>query len=227
MIHIFHGEDAVSLRNHIVSLKKSSDSFIELQSNEVSVLDVLGRYFSSDLFASKITVSLEVTKDKSFDFEEIVKQVSGTSSENDIIFWASFPLTKTHPLMKSKFSVREFKPVQKANIFNFLDALFEKRKKDAYRELQNLLNAGEEEVVILSMINTSLRNLSYAVFGSKALEKLHPFVKVKVLKQAKNFTEEDIKNLYEFFYNADLSFKTGLASVDVLLPLAIEKVTNI
>lgn len=231
MIHILHGENLSELRKYILQLKKEHNaSLFETKSSDISVNEVTAKYFTSDIFSQTWIVALEVGKDKSFDFESLLAAVSGQESPNHLIMWQEGVFAKSHVLLKAPLKVKgvmkEFKLEPKSSIFAFTDALFEKKRKEAYKEYWKLISDDEEEFGIFSMVISGLRNIALAKTKSSALEKVHPFVQQKAVANAKRFSESEIAQLYSTLYEYDLSLKTGKASVDVILPLVIEKITG-
>lgn len=105
-----------------------------------------------------------------------------------------------------------------SNIFKMIDYIGQKKVKKAVNELENLIDAGENEIKILSMITYQFRNLvqardilnqgkSTADLQSKA--KLAPFVAGKSMKQADNFSLTELKKIYKELLETDYAIKTG------------------
>ena len=227
MIYVFHGDNIVESRNQINLLRKEPETiYFELDPDSITLDTVSNKYFSSELFQRKLLVVVDATLDKSVNYVRLIELLKKTASENTLIFWSRGTLSKTHPLIKSGLTVREFKEEVKSSVFSFLDALFEKRKKDAYREFGKLISNGTDEFEILAMVVYGARNISYALFDSQAMSRLHPFVKRKTLAQAKLHDKESFCAFFRFLYEGDLNLKTGRADPLVLLPLVIEKITS-
>lgn len=115
-----------------------------------------------------------------------------------------------------------------SNIFSMIDYIGQKKPKLALQELAILKQSGEVEVYILSMIVYQFRNLLQAKSieqqggTQKDLErkaKLHPFVAVKSMKQAENFTFAELKEIYQKLLELDYQLKTG----QIENKLALEK----
>src|SRR3989344_2718646 len=229
MIYVFHGDDPVLLRQSILDIKNSGGaSLTDLKSTDLAPSEIASRYLTMDIFGQKSVVSVDVTKDKAFDFPGLFGLLTDKKSVNDLIFYSMSTLPKTHYLIKEaskfKFNVKEFKKEIKVNVFNFLDSLMGKNKREAYKELNVLLEKGDDEFEILGMCVYAIRNLAFCLFESKAFEKLHPFVKSKVKSQAGKFSKEDVRKLYRLFYETDLNLKSGKMEADLAIPLIIEKI---
>ncbi len=227
MIYLIHGDDEHRQRKFILELKGKNDKvLLEFPISELTPQDVLNKYSSSDIFGKKIIFVLDVTKEKTFDYEALIKGLKGSNSENDLIFVSRAGLGKTHKLIKAGFNTKEFMQEAKPSTFNFLDALIEKRRNDAYKELINLENFGVDEFEIMSMVIYGYRNIAHAIFESKAFLNLHPYVLGKVSSQIKKYNKDEVAKIFELLYNHDLGLKTGLSSYDITIPLLIEKVTG-
>ncbi len=231
MIYIVHGENQIASRKEALRIASSEGaSVVEMRSVDHDVSQVAGKFFSSDLFSSKISLIFNMTKDKNFDYKELIQRFLTTESNNNFIFYSSALIEKSNPVLKAvgelKASMREFKDDQKQSVFALIDALMEKKRKDSYNRLGELLDANEDEFEILSMMVFGLRNLALFHFEAPSFSKLHPFVQQKTTKQAKNFSKTEIVDLYENLYTFDLETKTGKRSPDMALSLMIEKIVG-
>lgn len=125
------------------------------------------------------------------------------------------------------------KPQVESNIFDLVDAIGQKNFKKATQELQKLLDNGENELYILSMIVYQYRNLLILkdlyergeknkwVIAKKS--ELHPFVVQKTLAQLGNFTIESLKKSYATLLDFDVAIKTGKMESKTALNLLIAK----
>ncbi len=112
------------------------------------------------------------------------------------------------------------------NIFQTIDAIAEKRKKDALLLLYDHLQKGDNPLYILSMITYQFRNLisvsdlverKYSYDAAKSKSGLHHFVFGKTYKQVKLFSSEELKRKYNSLFEMDLKAKTG--QIDPVLAL--------
>ena len=115
-------------------------------------------------------------------------------------------------------------PVIDFNIFSTIDAIAQKEKKRAASLIRRHLENGDSPSYILSMISYQLRNL-ISVKGLKGKNlsqlKLSFFVLNRSLAQAKHFSLEELKNLYQKILDLDLGIKTGKIDPEVALDLLI------
>lgn len=104
------------------------------------------------------------------------------------------------------------------NIFKTIEAISKKNKKEALKLISEHFEKGENEIKILSMIVYQFRVLlkikslldeKKSFFQIQKISRLHPFVIKKTLPIAKNFSQEDLKNIYKKILETDFSIKTG------------------
>ncbi len=116
------------------------------------------------------------------------------------------------------------------NIFNLIDALGFKDAKKATNLLEELFESGENEVYIMTMVIYQFRNILIVKdllergenrdkIGKKV--RMHPFVLQKTLTQAKNFTIERLKEIYQKLADTDLAIKTGQMEPKIALDLLL------
>ena len=123
------------------------------------------------------------------------------------------------------------------NIFNTIDALGRKNKKQAIKNLHEHIEQGVSEIYLLTMFVWQFRNLimvkslldskrKFSFTATVEISKkigLHPFVAKKATAQTKNFSLAQLKKIYRKLLKADLDIKTGkIDSKTVLDMLVIE-----
>ena len=120
-----------------------------------------------------------------------------------------------------------------ADIFQTIDALARRDKKNALRLLHRHLKNGENEIYLLTMFVYQFRNLlmikdliergvSYSDLASKT--KLHPFVVKKSFQQIKNFSLKELKKIYGRLAESDLAVKTGKIEPRAVLEMLIVEI---
>lgn len=112
------------------------------------------------------------------------------------------------------------------DIFKTVDALARRDKKEALRLLHGHLNSGDDPFYILSMFFYQFRNLvkikplvekNYSPQEISGKLKMHPYVARKSLEQARNFSGESLKNLYQRLCDIDFETKTGKIDIGLAL----------
>jgi len=122
-----------------------------------------------------------------------------------------------------------------AGIFDLVDAVGEKKTARAVDLLREMLIAGEPPVYILFMIARQYRLLLSvkSLLSKRASEKqvqsklsLHPFVFKKLLAQAKNFEEADLRKGLKRLLEADVALKNSFGNPGHILEMAILKISS-
>jgi DNA polymerase-3 subunit delta len=112
------------------------------------------------------------------------------------------------------------------DIFQTIDAIAAKNKKQALFLLHRHLAAGDNPAYLLSMINYQFRNIlivkDLLVKGKSAgLAGLNPFVARKTEAQAMKFTFEELKKIYRKIFQVDYEIKTGKNDPETALDLLV------
>ncbi|MBI4091527.1 hypothetical protein HY419_02110 [candidate division WWE3 bacterium] len=232
MIEVIYGEDLVGIRDFIHDKKNALNGVLtEFTSSSVAVSSLLISYYSRGLFLSPVLLVLNITKDKSFDFEKFFAELGRKGvSDNHLMMVNEGALEKSHPLFKIKekdlVRFKEYPLAEKSNVFSFLDMLFSKRKKEAFRELKLLTDSGEDEFKILAMVCYGVRNIAHHLYDSPELGNTSPYARKKASLRAANFDLNDVARIYSVLYLTDLDLKTGRTFADVALPLIIQKIAG-
>ncbi len=122
-----------------------------------------------------------------------------------------------------------------SNVFNMVDALGQKNSKKALKIMHELLETGENEMYLLTMITRQIRNIllvkdclseDFSRYAISKILKLHPFVVQKAIVQAANFSFEELKNIYEKLLETDIAIKTGRLEPILALDLLVVNLTK-
>lgn len=125
-------------------------------------------------------------------------------------------------------------PEISSNVFAFLDAVSEKKKQKAVKEMAAILAEGESVMQLFALLSKQIRNLLLIKSDPKMTKddlvkevSLHPFVAQKTLSFAKNFSFSELKALYQKMLDIDIGVKTGKIFMSTdnerFLALEIEK----
>lgn len=119
-----------------------------------------------------------------------------------------------------------------SNIFDLVDAVGERNYKKAAKFTHELLEQGENEIYILTMVVRQIRNLILISDLKDRFDKLqiaketgiHPYAVQKTLLQTKNFGFEDLKRIYQELLDTDISIKTGEREPRLALDLLVKEI---
>lgn len=121
-----------------------------------------------------------------------------------------------------------------ARIFDFVDAIGQRRAKAAQAELHKLLDR-EEPLYVLGMI---VRQFRFILLAKELLEArrpeagvaaalgLHPFPAGKVCAQSRNFSLPALEAIYHRLLACDAEIKTGQADPAAALDVLVAELTN-
>lgn len=120
-----------------------------------------------------------------------------------------------------------------ANIFQTIDALAQRNKKNALKLLYQHFEEGENAIYILTMFAYQFRNLliikeliekgvPYPELAQRT--KIHPFVIKKSFQQIKNFSLEGLKKIYLRIEDLDLAIKTGRIEPKAALEMLVMEI---
>lgn len=125
--------------------------------------------------------------------------------------------------------------VREANIFELVDAIGARQTSTAIKLLHAHLDQNAAPLYLLTMIVRQFRMLlqikDLLARGStpatiREILKLHPFVVEKVSRQASNFTQVQLRAIYEKLLETDLAIKTGKSDPALSLDLLVVDLTR-
>ena len=125
------------------------------------------------------------------------------------------------------------RPNIQTDIFKTIDALADKNKRQALILLHKHLDGGEKPLYLLSMIGYQFKNLlivkelaekglMYASIVKKS--GLHPFVVKKSYFLCRQFSFEELKNIYRAIFQIDSDIKIGKVEPETALDLLVSKI---
>lgn len=121
------------------------------------------------------------------------------------------------------------------NIFNMIDAIGDKNKKRALKLLHDQIESGEHELYLLTMITYQFRNLLIVKdlieqgmnqYQIQREIRMHPFVVQKTFSQARNFSLDGLKKIYQKLLDTDIALKTSKIEPALALDLLVAKLCS-
>lgn len=119
-------------------------------------------------------------------------------------------------------------------IFDLVDAIAQRNQARANELVYHLLEAGENEFYLFTMLLFQFRNLlrvkdcqKKGIFSPQAISKslnIHPYVVTKALNQLRNFSLDKLKEIYDLAAQLDVQVKTGEKSMQECLTYFICRV---
>jgi len=173
---------------------------------ERNALDKLAAYVDNDLWQMS---------------NEVDKLISYKGAKNEPITTDDVEL-----LVKAKLDT---------NIFNMIDAIGQKNKKRALKLLHDQIESGAHELYLLTMITYQFRNLLIIKdlieqgknqYQIQRETKMHPFVVQKTFSQARNFSLNELKKIYQKLLDTDVALKTSKIEPNLALDLLVTKLCS-
>lgn len=226
MLSLIYGTNQVAIRNFILKtakdVKASTVKEYNLEDDSVNLIETT---LQTDIFGDSALNVIDISKILKAQLEKLFESLKRYPHAN-IILVSSKDLEVTSPVVKV---VKAFKgkmipaTVARPNeVFKYLDDLFSKREGQCYKSLQKLLEIDNDPVYILVMLQYQLKNIALVIFGLG--KKLPPFQLPSAQRQAVNFTERQIVDLYELLYSYDIALKTGKILPEAVALLATQKI---
>jgi len=233
MIYLVHGDDYAKSRKLILNQQKKLSMGLKVERDvaDFSPRELYETACSFDIFGNPPFIVLNIPNTKVAESEEYIKIIKKIPNETLLIVLCQRELGRTNAFYKNastlKAKVVLNNKAQTSNIFKFVDSVFFQNKNASYEELEKLTEEGNDPFYILSMLLYGLRNITHAKFTTVEFAKKSSFVREKALIQTKNFTHQNIKDLFAFMYDMDKKLKTGLINQEIALVYTIEKILNI
>ncbi len=233
MIYIVHGTDYTANRKIVKNQQKKITNVIvfEKKLEELTPDELNSQVSAFGIFGETPFVVIDISASKTGDYTDHIQIIKDAPETATVILLANKSLTKSNAFIKAAASlkakiVENTKPIE-GNVFAYVDAVFAKDRTKAYKELQKAMTLEDNDpIYFFSLLLYGLRTVGYLVCGSDKGKTLSPFTKSKYEKFATKFSEQSIKEIYTYFYDLDKNAKTGVMPLDLLLPLAMEKVIN-
>lgn len=141
---------------------------------------------------------------------------------NEIKKLAHFVLAKNKTEITADDLEKILVPDLELNIFDTIDAIAKKDKKSAINLFREHLKDGAEVPYLLSMVAWQIRNILIAKTASGyGAAGISPFVFRKASAQAKNFSLDDLKRIYQKIIDLDAALKVGKVLPETALDLLI------
>jgi DNA polymerase-3 subunit delta len=125
--------------------------------------------------------------------------------------------------------------VREANIFEMVDALGQRDSQQAAKLLHQLLDEGEHPLALLGMIVRQFRTMiQVKELNAQGLSQqdiaarlgLHRFVVKKAVRQAMNFSMEQLEVIYRKLLETDVAIKTGQMDEVLALDMLVVGLSN-
>ncbi|HCB22979.1 hypothetical protein A3B42_01950 [Candidatus Daviesbacteria bacterium RIFCSPLOWO2_01_FULL_38_10] len=193
---LLHGPAINSSRQKLLQLKQKFDpEAVVVFEKGAELTEILTNLQSQSLFGEERLVIVENPPD------DYISTLSLVTSHLSLVIWFD------HEVDTKNFQgeIFFFPEAKEISVFPFLDFLGN-RDKRAYLELDKLKQNYDSQYLI-TMILYLLRNLNCTPKNAK------DFVKKKNERMRKNFSADELANLYQLVLNTDFKIKSGLLEI--------------
>src|SRR3989344_4832376 len=245
MIIFLHGPDSFrskqKLNDIIAGYEKANAALGNLLYIDAPVSlfsDFYGQFHTGSMFVKKKLVVVKNSfsnKDFQEKFLERIKDIN--DAKDIVVIYEEEKADERTKLLNYKKGVvtKEdvmllVRPSIENYIFETIDSLASKNKKQAMVLLKNHINAGESPLYMLSMIAYQFRNFLvvkdaldrkvpyYLIAKSSGL---HPFVVQKSMQLATRFSMENLQTIYRNIFEVDEAMKTGKIDPEMALEMLV------
>ena len=217
MITIIHGDSINESREYFLKKKTEFQNLVSLDGQNISEGDLINFFSGGNLFFEEKNLAIEnlLSKNKlGKNLDGLIAILNEHERKSNIIIWEEKEVSQKNLNLLPKASIQIFK-IPKL-IFNFLDNVKPGNGKNLIVIFHKLLENTPVEIILHMMVR-QLRLLIAVSSSDKSdtieeLQKIAPWQKGKLERQAVFFNRDKLINLYHKLYNIDLSGKTGTLS---------------
>lgn len=161
--------------------------------------------------------------------EHLPDYLKNKPESTHVALWFDEELPAQHPLLQAlnkEKAVRIFRTnLVPPNVFSFLEELANRRRPEALGKFCYWQKMEINNVYLLTMMVWQLRRLLTFFYGASP-GRLAPFVRARLSRQIKNFSEKELLSFYEELSVLDVRGKSGETDLSLGLFRLVEKITT-
>jgi hypothetical protein len=205
MRYVVHGDDLISSRSYLASLKKKYKNTINLDGEKLGIKGIDEAIRNRPLSPDRMLTVVE-------NYPSQEKTPSGDSS-SDYIFWWSRTLREVPKAEK----IIHFKDQSAFGIFRFSDSVGQRQIKPAMLLLSKLLEEKVPPEKIMAVLTRQLKMIAQILDGGADKVSTSQFVQKKLVGQAKQWDLKRTQEGLAFIFQTDLKIKRGKAKKEIAL----------
>lgn len=225
-MYILAGDDISKITSAInSSIKKYEFQPINYSLNEENFSEIVGSLSTPSLFGERLLGIVDISE---CEYEIVEKFIKHTKDIKDLCVLYQNKVDSRTKLAKlfTTNKALTYHQEKGPNVFAFGEFVIQKNIKSAYLELEKLKKSGEDEVMIMSGINTAFRNLVNLKFKTSASKSIFPS-KLEMYKKVSNsLKEEDIIKIHNTLAQNEIKFKRGEITNDMFLIHSMNFILN-
>lgn len=219
MLTIIHGADTAASRNNYILEKHKNPDALTLSEKEVDLTSLAQILEGAGLFEDTKTLFIEqfiTDRKKSKEKEGVTDYLIKNSKNNNIIMWESKELTASQLSPFKGASIKVFK--LPPSLFSFLDSIKPGNSTQTIKLHHTALIANEPEMIFFMLVRHFRLMLALSQKSNNYISeitRMSPWQKTKLEKQAKQFDEQKLLDLYSKLFVIESAQKTGGLAADL------------
>ena len=217
MITVIHGSNQALTRNELQNLKAKYKEVVEVSGKDLSFKDFQLAVDSQSLFSVERLVVIENFFAGKKKRDEIISYLNKNTLKVDLAFWECKDSKNKDISLLSDIGAKVINYNIPVVIFKFLDSFYPGNAQTCILLFEDCLLTNEPEMIFFMLVK-QIRYLLLAQSEAKNKDstefpsdynRLAPWQKQKLYKQAQLFTFEKLSKLYEELMTMDFNLKTG------------------
>ncbi len=222
MITIVYGDDIVSSRNYYIDERQKVDNPIILYGDNLNKTQLVEVFESDSLFeVSQKNVFIENFFSKK-ENKEIVSYIQTHSKKSNVLIWEGKEMSKAQISLFKNANIKLFSLPKM--LFTFLNELKPGNNKKMVYLFHKCLEQLQCELIFFMMTRQFRLLLAVKERHSEnqieEIKRMVPWQKLRLSNQAKLFSWDNLKDIYQKIMNIDVSQKGGMNTLS--LPQAID-----
>ncbi len=212
MLTIIHGNDTAASRKFFFDQKATQKNATILQEEEVNLTHAAQILDGGGLFEESKTILIEQflsKRKKSHEKDTILEYLKKQAKSHNIILWEGKDLTPSQLTPFKGADIKAFKLPQ--SLFAFLDAVKPNNSKQLIQLFHQSIETTEPELIFFMLVRQIRILLCLSENSSENISEVArlSWQKSKLEKQAKLFSQEELKNMYSKLFTIEKAQKTG------------------
>ncbi len=218
MLTLIHGDDIALSRNFFIEQKRNTPNPVTFDGESVTMTDITQVLAGGNLFGSDQSLFLEnlLSKRRKSTEKEALIEYLLSKHDAPIFLWEEQELDK-RTLTQFKNSQIHLFALPKS-LFTFLEGIQPGNGRRLIKLFHESLPGREPEIVVFMLARQIRLLLALAYPGEKIIaevKRLAPWQQLKLQKQAKTFTKEQLLEIHRQLFRLDLKQKTGSLPADL------------
>jgi len=214
MRYIIHGDDLVSSRSYLNSLKSQYQEVINIEDKKNSAAEYLDAVINQPLFSKKTLVVLE-----NYGGSEKIYELQTAS---DLAFWWPRSLQN----VPAADEIVHFKNQSAFGIFRYADSIGQRQERTALVLLEKLIEERVPAEKITVMLARQIKMIGQILDGDLDKVSSSEFVRKKLYQQSKNWDFRRIQEALMLMFSIDIKIKKGEAKPESALTFLTHKLCS-